>query len=178
MGKYFLVIATKRLVLRQFTDDDLENVFTGLSHPGVIKYYGISFESLEAAKEQLKWFRELEKNKTGIWWAICSKDKNTFCGALGLNDIDKVNKKAEIGIWLLPEFWGKDIMKEVVPPICEYGFKVFDLHRIECFIDSENINAKNGLAKLDFNYEGTMVDCEIKNGQFISLEIYANIYKA
>ncbi len=27
--------------------------------------------------------------------------------------------------------------------------------------------------KLDFTFEGTMKDCEIKNGKFISLDIYA-----
>lgn len=29
------------------------------------------------------------------------------------------------------------------------------------------------MARLDFEYEGTMKECEIKNGQFISLDIYA-----
>jgi len=31
------------------------------------------------------------------------------------------------------------------------------------------------MAKLDFLYEGTMKDCEIKNGKFISLDIYAKL---
>jgi len=29
--------------------------------------------------------------------------------------------------------------------------------------------------KLDFRHEGMMADCEIKNGAFISLEIYAQL---
>ena len=31
------------------------------------------------------------------------------------------------------------------------------------------------MAKLDFEYEGTMKECEIKNGKFISLDIYAKL---
>jgi ribosomal-protein-alanine N-acetyltransferase len=31
------------------------------------------------------------------------------------------------------------------------------------------------MAKLDFLHEGTMTDCEIKNGAFISLDIYSKI---
>ncbi len=175
MAQNFPTIQTERFILRQFTSADLENVFRGLSHPDVIKYYGISFSSLEATKEQMTWFSDLEKNNTGIWWAICSKADNTFLGAGGLNDLDKDNRKAEIGFWLMPENWGKGIMKEVMPHICRYGFEKLNLHRIEGFVDSENKNCKNALAKLDFNYEGTMKDCEIKDEKFLSLDIYAMI---
>ena len=173
----FPKIETERLLLRQFTGDDLENVFKGLSNPNVIKYYGISFDSLEATKEQIVWFRELETNETGIWWAICSKDGNDFYGAGGLNNLNANHRKAEIGIWLLPKFWGKGIMKEVMPLICNYGFESMGLHRIEGFVDSKNQNCKNVLDILDFKYEGTMEDCEIIDGNFISLDIYSIINK-
>ena len=72
MKTNFPKIETERFTLRQFTRRDLENVYKGLSHPDVIKYYGISFNSIEATNEQIIWFRNLEKNETGIWWAICS----------------------------------------------------------------------------------------------------------
>jgi ribosomal-protein-alanine N-acetyltransferase len=171
----FPTLTTERFVLRQFNRMDLENVFKGLSHPEVIKYYGISFDTLEATKEQLTWFRDLEQNKTGLWWAICNKDDLTFFGAGGLNDLEKENRKAEVGFWLMPENWGKGIMKEVIPVICNYGFQTLGLHRIEGFVESDNINCKNGLKKLDFDFEGSMRDCEVKNGKFISLDIYAAI---
>lgn len=177
MAATFPIIETEQLLLRQFTNDDLENVYLGLSNPDVIKYYGVSFNSLEATKEQMTWFAELEKNETGIWWAVCSKDGKTFYGAGGLNAIEKENKKAEIGFWLLPEHWGKGIMKEVMPLICKFGFENLRLHRIEGFVDSNNENCKNGLAKFDFKYEGTMVDSEIKNGKHVSVAIYAMLNK-
>jgi [ribosomal protein S5]-alanine N-acetyltransferase len=171
----FPSLTTDRFVLRQFNSTDLENVFKGLSHPDVIKYYGISFDSLEATKEQIIWFSDLEKNETGIWWAICTKEELTFIGAGGLNDLDKENQKAEIGFWLLPENWGKGIMKELMPVICSYGFQYLGLHRIEGFVDSENRNCINGLKRLDFVFEGTMRDCEIKNGKYVSIDIYSVI---
>lgn len=175
MNIRFPIIETERFVLRQFTIHDLENVFNGLSHPDIIKYYGISFSSLEVTKEQISWFSDLEKNNTGLWWAICSRNDNSFLGAGGLNDLDKENRKAEVGFWLLPEYWGKGIMKEVMPLICCYGFEKLGLDRIEAYVNSENKNCKKGLAKLDFNYEGTMVDCEIKDRKYISFDIYTMI---
>ncbi len=171
----FPVIKTGRLLLRRFEENDLENVFKGLSDPDVIKYYGISFDSLEATKEQMDWFNGLEKSGTGIWWAVCSSDNKTFYGAGGLNNLSKEHKKAEIGFWLLPEFWGQRIMIEAMPFICDYGFNMLGLHRIEGYVESENTNCKKTMTKLDFQLEGTMSDCEIKNGKFISLHIYAKI---
>lgn len=171
----FPILKTERLLLRQFVDNDLENVFKGLSHPDIIKYYGVSYQTFEATKEQMSFFADLEKNETGIWWAVCSLDNQTFYGAGGLNSLNKEHKKAEIGFWLISNFWGGGIMKEAMPLICNYGFENLGLHRIEGFVESENKNCKNAMAKLDFQYEGTMKECEIKNGKFISLDIYAKV---
>jgi ribosomal-protein-alanine N-acetyltransferase len=175
MTTEFPIIKTEKLLLRQFVDNDLENVFKGLSHPEIIKYYGVSFQTLEATKEQMIFFADLEKNETGIWWAVCSADNKTFYGAGGLSSLNKEHKKAEIGFWLISEFWGNGIMKEAMPLICNYGFDNLELHRIEGFVESENKNCKNAIAKLDFQHEGTMKECEIKNGKFISLDIYAKV---
>lgn len=162
-------------MLRQFGEADLENVYKGLSDPLVIKYYGVHFTSLEATKKQMAWFAELEKNGTGVWWAICSTDNTKFYGAAGLYYLNKEHKKAEIGFWILPEFWGRGIMTEAIPFIVDYGFNQLGLHRIEGFVETENINCKKAMVKLNFILEGTMTDCEFKNGKFISLDIYAKI---
>lgn len=173
MPTTFPTITTPNLLLRQFQPDDIENVFKGLSHPDIIPYYGVSYDSLEATKAQMAFFADLEAHGTGVWWAICSPDNQVFYGAGGLNSLSKEHRKAEIGLWLLPEFWGRGIMQEAMPLICQHGFKKLGLHRIEGFVESENQNCKRAMAKLDFVYEGTMRDCEVKNGRFISLDIYA-----
>ena len=166
---------TDVFLLRQFVESDLENVFKGLSHPDIIKYYGISYQTLAETEEQMKFFADLEKNGTGKWWAICSLDNRTFYGAGGLNNLSKEHNKAEIGFWLLPDFWGQGIMKKAMSLICDYGFNTLKLHRIEGFVETDNTNCKNALAKLEFQHEGTMKDCEIKNGKYICLDIYAKI---
>ena len=169
----FPIIKTERLLLRQFIASDLENVYKGLSDPEIIKYYGVNYKTLEDTKAQMQFFVDLEKEGTGIWWAVCSLDNKTFYGAGGLNSLNKVHKKAEIGFWLLTEFWGQGIMTEVMPIICNYGFDNLELHRIEGLVETDNLTCKKAMKKLDFKLEGTMKDCEVKNGKFISLDIYA-----
>ena len=168
-----LTLQSNRLLLRRFEQDDLTNVYEGLSHPEVIKYYGVHYTSLEATREQMAWFKELEEEGTGQWFAICSLDNQCFYGGAGLNNIKKEHKRAEIGFWLLPAYWRQGIISEALPLICHYAFQQLDVHRIEGIVESKNINSKNTFKRLGFQHEGTMVDCEIKDGQFISLDIFA-----
>ena len=173
MIEAFPVLKTERLLLRQFRQDDIDKVFYGLSHPEVIEYYGVHYDTLEATQAQMDWFDKLETSRTGIWWAVCSTEDGAFLGAGGFNNWSHESQKAEIGFWLLPEQWGRGIMTEAMPLICNYGFGKMGLYRIEGFVESDNWNCKKALKKLDFRLEGTMEDCEVKNGRFISLDIYA-----
>ncbi|MFB3387553.1 GNAT family N-acetyltransferase [Flavobacterium sp. LAR06] len=171
----FPSLKTKRLIFKQITPTDIQNIYKGLSNPKVIKYYGVSFDSLEATKEQMIWYRNLEQNETGIWWTISSLDNNIFYGAGGFNNLNKEHKKSEIGFWLLSEFWGQGFMQEAFPLICDYGFNKLDLNRIEGFVDSGNINCKKALEKMNFKLEGTMRECEIKNGEYLNVDIYSKL---
>ncbi|MFZ6052479.1 GNAT family N-acetyltransferase [Halocola ammonii] len=177
IAKTFPKLETSRLTLRQISESDRELIFKGLSHPEVIRYYGVSFDSLEATKEQMEWFRDLEKKATGIWWAICSKDQSQFYGAAGFNNLDRKTATAEIGFWLLPEFWGKGITTEAVELVLDYASCTLDLKRVEAYVEIENENSKNVLQKQGFVLEKTMSNCEEKNGKLISLDVFAKHFK-
>ena len=173
--KTFPEIQTENYLLRQIDAGDLENIYSGLSNGDVVKYYDISFGSLEETKEQMAWYAELEKTGKGIWWAISSKDRKIFFGAVGYNNRHADYKKADFGFWLLPEFWGNGVLRETVPKVCEYGFKVLKLNRIEAQVESENKACKSLMLKVNFKHEGTLREYEIKNRQFIDLEIYSKL---
>ena len=173
MNKEFPVFKTGRLLLRQFEERDINNVFLGLSDPDVIRYYGVHFITLEETKKQTEWFAELEKDETGIWWAVCSSDNSIFYGAVGLYYLNRDLKKAELGFWLMPAFWGRGIIRESVLLAIDYGFKEMHLKRIEAEVETENTISKRVMEKLQFVYEHTKQDCEIKHGKYISLDVYA-----
>ena len=175
--KDFPQLQSQRLVLRRIVEDDLENIYKGLSHPNVIQYYGVNYKTLDETWEQLEWYAELERTYKGIWWAITSVENRIFYGATGFNNLSKEHRKAELGFWLLPEFQKRGIIQEAVPLIMEYAFQNLDLHRIEAFVETENVNSAKALRNLEFQHEGTMRDCEVKNGHFISLDIFSWLKK-
>jgi ribosomal-protein-alanine N-acetyltransferase len=176
MHDVFPTLKTDNLLLRQIVDADISSIYEGLSHPEVVKYYGVSFSSLLATQEQMKWFKELEEHKTGIWWAITDLANKKFYGAIGFNNHDQMHRKAEIGFWLLPMYWGNGIMKKAIDLVCSYAFNSLKIHRIEALVETGNENSKRILNKSEFKYEGTLVDFEIKNGNFINLDSYAKFH--
>lgn len=171
----FPELITERFILRQIIKSDQPKIFEGLSHPDVIKYYGVTYNTLEETKKQMTWYDQSIKEKTGMWWAINFKGKDELIGACGFNNLDAINKKAELGYWLLTKNWGNGIIREVLPYIIRYAFEELQLHRLEAVVESLNSRSKKVMESLSFYHEGTLHESEIKNGKFIDLDYYAII---
>ncbi|MCC5928056.1 MAG: GNAT family N-acetyltransferase [Cyclobacteriaceae bacterium] len=168
-------LTTERLLLRPVANEDLDNVYRGLSHPNVIQFYGVSFKSAEETKEQMQWYADIASEDTGRMFAICDKTDGTFMGVGGFYHWNKIHRRAEVGIWFLPEFWGKGYMEEVMEALYDLAFKKLDINRLEGFVETSNLQCVKALEKCGFYYEGTMREVEIKKEQPVSLAIYARL---
>jgi len=174
----FPELNTERLLLREILPSDIAQVFKGLSDPKVIQYYGVSYNSIEATQIQMKWYDDLYFNQTGVFWALCLKDEpDLLIGTCGLYQFSFQHKKAEIGFWLVSQAQKRGLMSEAIKQVLRYGFEILKLNRIEAFVEPQNQDSKNLLAKHNFSMEGTMKQCEIKNKAFIDLQIYALLAK-
>lgn len=171
----FPELRTERLLLRQISPGDIHEVFRGLSHPEVIKHYGVSFSSLEATQEQMDWYANMIQEDSGRCWAICSPDNKLFYGVVTLVFWKKEHRKAETGYWIFPEYWGKGFVSEAMEKVLEYGFTEMNLHRVSAEAEDDNAGSLGVLKKLGFVQEGTLRECEIKDGKFINLHIYAKL---
>ncbi|MEO8764404.1 MAG: GNAT family protein [Ginsengibacter sp.] len=170
----FPEISVGPFLLRKIIAADQSKIFEGLSHPEVIKYYGVCYATLESSIAQMDFYNDLLTNETGTWWAICYKDNAAdLIGACGFNNWHKEHKNIEIGYWLLPGKQGAGIMSKCVTAVIQYAFNNLDIHRIEAVVEDGNGRSAKLLTSLGFDYEGTRKNCEIKNGRFISLQYFA-----
>ena len=177
MAPVFPVLYTNRLVLRQIIPDDQMHLYLGLSNQRVIKYYGVEYHRYHDTAEQLRWYQELYVNKTGLWWALSTPDNSSLMGTCGIYNWQEQHRKAEIGFWLLPEYWQKGLMAEALRAIITYVSEELKVHRLEAYVETPNKASGNLLERLGFVKEGTLQDCEIKKGDFISLNVYARLNK-
>jgi ribosomal-protein-alanine N-acetyltransferase len=166
-------LRSERIVLRTISPGDQEHVFRGLSHPDVVRYYGVRFDSPEATQEQMAWYARLVREGTGHWWAIRSAENDSFLGAVGLNNIVAVHRRCELGFWLLPEHWNKGYVSDALPLVIAHAFSDLGLHRIMAEVEVANTASARVLERAGFVHEGTLRECEMKDGRYLSLAIYA-----
>ncbi|SEL11319.1 ribosomal-protein-alanine N-acetyltransferase [Stigmatella aurantiaca] len=60
----------------------------------------------------MDFYETLEREGTGQWWKIISRQSPEALGAIGYNHYQAQHKKAESGYWLLPRFWNQGILTE------------------------------------------------------------------
>jgi ribosomal-protein-alanine N-acetyltransferase len=171
----FPVLRKQPVLLRQIKPSDQIAVFQGLSDPDVIRYYGVEYHSLADTKAQMDWYRDIQQQGSGIWWAITTEAVGDLIGTCGLYNIQAQHRKAELGYWLLPHYWRQGVMRATLETVMAYGFGTLNLHRIEAYVETKNVASGRLLQKMGFQHEGTLQDTEIKHGRFISLDIYAKL---
>ncbi len=171
----FPELHTERFLLTKVTEADLPFLYEGLSDPEAMPHNGVYFTSLEETKKQLAWYNQNLSSGTGINWKVVSKATGEPVGVVSIYYFKPEHKKAELGYWLLPKFWRQGIAKEVLPVIIDHWFNVKGLHRLEAFVEEGNDASIALMNALGFVHEGTMRDCEIKFGKYISLRVYSFI---
>jgi [ribosomal protein S5]-alanine N-acetyltransferase len=171
----FPELTTERLLLQEIKPGDQQFIFEGLSHPDVIPFYGVTYDSFEATKKQMDWYERDFKAGTAISWKLVNKNTAEAMGVISVYYFKAAHKKAEIGFWLLPQYWSKGFASEALKEVIHYWKTEKGLHRLEGFVEEGNTASSMLLEKAGFEHEGTMRDCEMKNGQYISLQIYGLI---
>ncbi|WP_153396974.1 GNAT family N-acetyltransferase [Chryseobacterium vaccae] len=170
------VLETERLILRQLTPDDAEDLFEYFSLNEVMEYYDLApFKTIEDAQNIITHFNgEFEKGK-GFRWALELKSEKRVIGTCGYHNWHKEHYKAEIGYELNPKFWRNSYMKEAVLPILTFGFETLQLHRVDAFIDPANIASEKLLKSLNFKEEGFLRDFFFEKGKFVDAKIFGLI---
>lgn len=166
-------LSTNRLLLQAIEPADQQFVFEGLSHPDVIPFYGVRYDSFEATGAQMDWYRKMEEEGTGMAWKMVHRKAGTKLGVICIYFYKPEHNKAEVGFWLLPTYWNRGYALEALQAAVAFWREEKGLHRLEGYVEEGNAASSKVLQKAGFCYEGTMKDCEVKNGKYISLQIYA-----
>nr|WP_294924596.1 GNAT family N-acetyltransferase [uncultured Flavobacterium sp.] len=174
----FPIIETERLVLRQITNDDVNEIFELRSNPETMKYIPRPLaKTTEDALEHIATIEEKIILNEGINWGITLKGHERLLGMIGFYRMQPENFRSEIGYMLLPEFHGKGIITEAVKRLITYGFDDLKLHSIEAVIDPENFASEKVLQKCNFIKEAHLKESQFYEGKFLDKVIYSLLNK-
>jgi ribosomal-protein-alanine N-acetyltransferase len=168
----FPQLETKRLVLREISEIDCNDIFEIFSDEDVLKYYDIEpLKTLEEANNLIQLLDRRFKNKKGIRWGIHLKDTNKLIGTCGYQSLNILSLRAEIGYEMSKNFWGQGLMKEALKAIIDFGFNNMSLNRIQALVEPDNKNSIHLLHRIEFCEEGILREYEYCKGIFKDLTI-------
>ncbi len=148
------VLHTDRLILRPFTQADLEDFFAYASIEGVGERAGWQHhETIQLSQRILSNF--IDEDKT---FAIVCKQTGKVIGSLGVEKYDMEDKLTEfdgyqgreIGYVLSKDYWGQGLMTEAVKAVINYLFNSCKLDFLTCGYYDFNIQSKRVQEKCGF----------------------------
>ena len=168
----FPVLTTDRLVLRQMTDDDTDEIFYMRSDEQVMRLIARPrAKTKDDARAFIKIVNENVAKNEGITWAMSLNGSPTLIGTIGIWRIIKEHHRGEVGYTLHPAHHRQGLMHEALTEVINYGFNVLGLHSLEGGVNPENTASikvlerchfvREAYFKQDFFYEGTFRDSAI-----------------
>lgn len=150
MSEAFLI--TDRLLLREFTETDIDLIYKLDSNPTVMEFIRPPTKTLEEANVTYQKILNTRKKdiRFGNWIGV-TKSNNQPIGWFCLKDLDNTST-IEVGFRLLPEFWGNGYATEGAKALIKYGFEQCNLPFIAGVTKPENIRSKNALQKCGLKF--------------------------
>jgi 3-dehydroquinate dehydratase/shikimate dehydrogenase len=148
------LIQTKRLILRDWKDSDLE-AFAKMNADSQVMEYFPSILSREQSDSMLKKMHSLiQKNGYGFW-ALSLIKTGEFLGFVGLNEVtfsSHFTPAIEIGWRLSFEHWGKGYATEAATASLAYGFETLNLPEIVSFTTTLNMRSRHVMEKIGMHH--------------------------
>ncbi len=169
-------ITTQRLILRQFTLDDIDAVYKNYGSDEKVNRY-ISFApcfSKESTQQFIQMhIKQYASNPAFYGWAITVHGE--VIGSVGLFNVDDADQ-CELGYSLGSRWWNQGYTTEAAQAVLDYAFHELNAHRVYASHHIDNIASEKVLQKIGMKYEGTMREAQ-KNadGTYSDLKLYAKI---
>jgi ribosomal-protein-alanine N-acetyltransferase len=171
-------LRTERLVLRPFSLIDAPNVMRLAGDKRVyettllIPYpYGEGIAESWISTHQAVFYEE-----GGAIYAICLTN-GSLIGAISLNRSGLFNR-AELEYWIGPDHWNCGYCTEAVKAVLNYGFKELGYHKISARHFVGNSASGRVMQKAGMVREGVLRDEVVKDGRYITVEVYGILRKS
>ncbi|EDL66770.1 GNAT family N-acetyltransferase [Bacillus sp. SG-1] len=153
------------IYLRYFQKEDTQKILKALSYPEIRKLTGL--QKFLTPQKIEKAYEAFALDDSRVDLVIALKETNEVIGDLALNEIDNLNRNANVRIALHdPKYFGKGYGTEALRLVLEFGFRTLNLYRIGLNVYSFNARAKKSYEKLGFKQEGIIRSELFYDGEF------------
>ena len=155
----------RTIYLRTIVESDLNENYQHWFNDAEVCRFNSHHRFPNYREDMQSYFNDVIKSRNNLILAIITKDTDEHIGNISLQDINNVDRTAELAIIIgNKDYWGKGVGTEAVGLIINHGFKALNLHRIYCGTLRENIGMQKLAAAVGFKKEGIRRECIFKDG--------------
>ena len=148
--------SAERITLKPQTSEDFDIYYKLWTNEEVIKYISFPKKTEEELQKTFDTIFAYKDKGYFFKYIIFLKGTNEKIGNFGINAISKLSSRVDIGYLLLPEYWNKGIMSEIIEMMLNYLFNEIHLNKICASTFMENIASRKVLEKFGFKLEGVL----------------------
>lgn len=161
-----IITETPRLILRQITTDDVDDLAAIFADPVVMKFWPSTRTYAETQQYCDRILSCYEEYGFGLW-ATVHKADNKLIGRCGLiPQLVDGQTEVEIGYLLAKEYWGRGLATEAAVAIKNYGEEQLNFNRLISLIVPENIASQKVAIKNGMKYEQDTTHAGIKHSVY------------
>ncbi|MCQ2017619.1 GNAT family N-acetyltransferase [Clostridium butyricum] len=148
-----MIIEINRLILREYTLDDFDNLYEIVSDPETMRHYPKPFDE-ERTRGWIEWNLENYKNYGFGLWIVTLKETGEFIGDCGIS-IQNIDGELlpEIGYHIHKKYWRRGFGSEAARAVRDWAFENTDYNCIYSYMKYTNVGSystaiANGMRKV------------------------------
>jgi RimJ/RimL family protein N-acetyltransferase len=162
-------LRTERLLLRPFTDADLDDVAAYYALPDVVRYLYGDVRSRDEVRELLVArrlrYRLVEQGDVATL-AVVLAETGRVIGEVTLTWTSAVHRQGEFGFVFHPDHQGRGYASEAAARLLDLAFDELGLHRVYGRTDGNNTASAALMSRLGLRKEAHFVQNEIFKGEW------------
>jgi RimJ/RimL family protein N-acetyltransferase len=169
-------IKTERLLLRLYTEDDLDDVLDIQSRPDVTRYLYWGPRDRAQARGSLAMkiaASGLREEGDNLTLAVVLPETGKIIGDVMLIWVSKEHRQGEIGYVFHPDHGGRGYATEATEVMLRLAFEGLGLHRVIGRLDGRNTASARLLERLGMRREAHLVENELVKGEWTDEVVYA-----
>jgi len=168
-------LATPRLLLREFEEDDWRATHPYESDPEVVRYASHDVRTPEESRDYVLGVMALarETPRRVYDFAVVPRGGHQLIGRCGMRITDPESREAMLWYVLDRSQWGRGYITEAARAVMDFGFGTLGLHRLWAECDPRNPPSFRVMEKLGMRREAHFRENVFLKGEWCDSLIYA-----
>jgi len=171
-----MILQTQRLTLRPIRVEDAAALYQARGDADVMRYWDWPEKSsVEQVRDILTAHIPEHGDESMLWWVAALSPDGPAIGECDLSEIDRHNRRAEVGFLFTKAYWGQGYAREAMERVIAFGFGELGLERLWARFHDGNTASQRLLERLGFTYEGRLRAHVVRDGTRRDCLVYGRL---